>query len=171
MFDTITMVYDEIEDRILVGADIDKPTAASFWLTRRLTLSLLTQAAELLSQTSILAAAASAQDRADVAAFEREAALSATQGALSKAQADAVERRRAEAERVADISIDVFPQTIRLTISGDRGGALNGELSRPLFQRLLSMIGDEAAKGDWMSGGIAPASEQRLENSVPAVRH
>src|SRR4051812_287968 len=71
MFETITLAYDPHEDRIFVATDLGKPTAAPFWLTRRMTLAVLAQAADLLSQTSPLTAAATAQDRQEVAAFER----------------------------------------------------------------------------------------------------
>ena len=75
------------------------------------------------------------------------------------------------AERAVNINIDAFAQSMKLTISGDRGGEVAVDLPRPLFQRILSLIAEEAIKGEWtlIPTVLAPARPE--PGSVPAAKH
>jgi hypothetical protein len=169
MFESITLAYDPHEDRVVLATDLGKPAAAAFWLTRRMALALLQQAPGLLDSTSPLTAAASFHDRSEVAAIEREAALGATQNALSPTQGDLLDGARATAKLAVNINVEVLGPSLRLTLSDVTGREIHGELQRAMFQRILSLILDEAIKAQWV---LTPASDAEADLApVPIQKH
>ncbi len=168
MFETLTVAYDPFEDRVILAIDIEKPEAASFWLTRRMALALVRQASELLDQTSPLAAAASYQDRQAVAAIEREVALGVTRNALSRTEDDLLNRAKTAAELAANIHVDVLAAALKVTITGLGGREVQGEMPRAMFQRILDLLMGEAAKGDWI-GVPGPQTPAQTDVGPPSA--
>jgi hypothetical protein len=157
MFQTVTLAYDAKEDRIIAATDIGGPDGWSCWLTRRLVRAFLVQAADYVARTSPLAAKAAAHHRDELVAFERDAALDKTAPALSRTDNDAVALTKVGAELATSVTIQARGPKFRLELRGDRGGEAVGDLSRPIFQRILQVLAEEAARGEWL-GDPKPAA-------------
>lgn len=71
--ETLTFDYDEMEDRILVSANLyNHLDEINFWLTRKLTLKLLDAGAGLIKKTSPVIAKTPAEHKAAMALFEHQ---------------------------------------------------------------------------------------------------
>jgi hypothetical protein len=102
---SITFAYRAREDRVLAAVNLGQAEAWSCWLTRRLSLAVLERAAQFLATTSPLAQRAAPDQRHEVAAFERDAALATTAQALSATPTDALSPSAASAELADRLTI------------------------------------------------------------------
>ena len=103
---SVTFIYDTREDRILTAVNASHPGAWSCWLDqRRLALALLEHAAKHLSSTSALAQRAPADFRGEFVAFERDAAIAKTAGAMSNTPADVLKSSTTGAELAERLTI------------------------------------------------------------------
>lgn len=167
MSQSVTFSYDAVEDRIAAITDINSSSSPSFWLTRRMTLAFLRQASEHLERTSSAVAHAAADHRADVAAFEREAALAATAGALSPSGVQALAQGKVRAVRANSMGFQPHGVGVRFILQAD-GLAAASDWSRPLFLRILKVLEGEAAKAGWLDA----ASRSKAQAApVSMVRH
>ena len=154
---TVTFVYDTKEDRILAAINAGHPEAWSCWLTRRLVLTLLERAAEFISSTSALAQRAPADFRGEFVAFERDAAIAKTAGAMSNTPADVLKSSATAAELAERLTISNLGDRFRLELCGQSGGGAGGAPTRAELQRILQMLQAEVAKAGWL---FAPAKSQ-----------
>lgn len=154
---TVTFVYDTREDRMLAAVNAGRPDAWSCWLTRRLALALLDRAAEYLSSTSALVQRAPADLRGEFVAFERDAAISKTAGAMSSTPADVLKSSTIGAELAERLTISNQGDRVRLELRGQSGGGAEGAPTRAEFQRILQMLQAEVANAGWLA---TPAKSQ-----------
>lgn len=154
---SVTFVYDTREDRILAAINAGRPEAWSCWLTRRLALALLERAAEYVSSTSALAQRAPADMRGEFVAFERDAAIATTAGAMSNTPADVLKSSTTGAELAERLTISNQGDRFRLELHGQSGGGAGGAPTRAEFQRMLQMLQAEVAKAGWLA---MPAKSQ-----------
>jgi hypothetical protein len=168
----VNFSYVAEEDRILATINPGDPAAWACWLTRRLVLALLAPAAEFLASTSALIQRAPADVRGELASFEREAAMAATDQAMSVTPAEVLKASARAAELGVRLTIVSQADHFRVELLGDKGGEAAGMLARPELQRVLQMLQAEAAKADWF---VAPAvSMAQLAAQEPGpipIRH
>jgi hypothetical protein len=171
---TVTFVYEPREDRIAAAINAGRDEAWACWLTRRLALTLLERASGYLNKTSDLARQAPVEMRKEFAAFEREAAMASTAGAMSKTPAEIL-KSSAEAAVLAE----------RLTISrngksgfkfefhGQDGEGAVGALTRAEMERVLQMLASVVGKAGWLALPQQPqAAEAPAAASAPKpIRH
>ena len=154
---SVTFVYDLREDRILAAVNAGRPEAWSCWLTRRLSLALLERAAEYVSNTSAWAQRAPADMRSEFVAFERDAAIAKTAGAMSITPADVLKSSTTGSELAERVTIASQGDRFRLELHGQSGRGAAGAPSRAEFQRMLQMLQAEVAKAGWLA---VPAKAQ-----------
>jgi hypothetical protein len=167
---TVTFVYDPREDRIAAAINAGRPDAWSCWLTRRVALALLDRASGYLTKTSDLAQQAPAEMRKEFVAFEREAALVSTAGAMTttapqilRSSADAAERLT-----VAQNGKDGF----KFELIGQSGGGAAGVLTRAEMERVLQMLRGVAAKSGWLDPPQLPqATPSAAADVSKPIRH
>jgi hypothetical protein len=169
---TVTFVYDVREDRILAAINAGSPEPWSCWLTRRLALALLERAAEYLSITSALAQRAPADFRGEFVAFEREAAIAKTAGAMSNTPADVLKSSATGAELAERLTISNQGNSFRLELHGQSGGGVAGAPSRAEFQRILQMLHAEVAKAGWLAAPVKSQPAPATDTTAPKpIRH
>ena len=167
MSQSLTFAYDAAEDRIAAVTDVNASPGPSFWLTRRMTLAFLHQASEHLEQTSAVAAHATADHRADVIAFEQEAALAATRNAISSSNEQALAHAKTRAVRASSIGLHPRGEQLRLVLKAD-GASASSEWSRPLLLRILKTLESEVEKAGWLA---IPERPHAPITQNPVVRH
>src|SRR5438094_1971549 len=102
---SVSFTYVMQQDRVLAVVNPGTPAAWSCWLTRRVALALLEQAAGLLAKTSPLARRAPPESRQQVVAFEHQAAMTQTAGSVRAVPANSLQASAARAELVERLSI------------------------------------------------------------------
>jgi hypothetical protein len=167
---SITFAYRAREDRVLAAVNLGQAEAWSCWLTRRLSLAVLERAAQFLATTSPLAQHAAPDQRHEVAAFERDAALATTAQALSATPTDALSLSAASAELADRLTITQQGQDFRFELTGDRGGGAMGMVLRPELQRILRMLEGEVIKAGWVNI-IAASAPVAQEGARKPARH
>jgi hypothetical protein len=169
---SVTFVYDTREDRILAAVNAGHPEAWSCWLTRRLALALLERAAEYLSSTSALVQQAPADLRGEFVAFEREAAIAKTAGAMSNTPADVLKSSATVAELVERLTISNQGDKFRLELHGQSGGGAVGAPTRAELQRILQMLQAEVAKAGWLATPSKSSAAPATDAAAPKpIRH
>lgn len=163
---SVTFVYNTREDRILTAVNAGHPEAWSCWLTRRLTLALLERAAEFVASTSTLAQRAPAGFRGEFVAFEREAAIAKTAGAMSNTSAEVLKSSATVADLVERLTISNQGDRFRLELHGQSGGGAVGAPTRAELQRILQMLQAEVAKAGWLA---VPAKSQATPATTDAT--
>jgi hypothetical protein len=154
---SITFAYNTAKDRILAAINPGRPEAWSCWLTRRLVLALLSRSQEFVASTSPLLQRASFEQRSELAAFEREAAIVKTAQAMSHTPSEVVQSALPTAELAQRVTIVNQGDNLRLEIHGGAGGGADGTVTRPEFQRILQMLQQEVAKAGWL---VLPADRK-----------
>jgi hypothetical protein len=167
---SITFAYRPREDRVLAAVNLGQAEPWSCWLTRRLSLAMLERAQKFLASTSPLAPRTAPDHRTELAAFERDAALTATAGAMSSTPTDALAASAGSAELADRLTITQQGQGFRLDIIGDRGGGTSGVVLRAELQRILRMLEGEVIKAAWVAV-VAPPTAPAEEGSPKPARH
>jgi hypothetical protein len=170
---TVTFVYEPREDRIAAAINAGLPEAWSCWLTRRLALALLERASGYLSKTSDLAKQAPADLRQEFAAFEREAAIASTAGAMSRTPAEILKSSTDGAELADRLTISRHPKGgFKFELVGQGGEGAIGLLTREEMQRMLQMLSGVVAKAGWMAAAQKPQAAPLVAADAPKpVRH
>jgi hypothetical protein len=167
---SVTFVYDTREDRILTAVNANHPEAWSCWVTRRLALAVLERTGEYLTSTSALAQRAPADFRGDFLAFERDAAIAKTAGAMSNTPADVLKSSATGAELAERLTISNQGDRFRLELHGQSGGGAVGAPTRAEFQRILQMLQAEVVKAGWFDtvakSQAAPATDAIAPKSI-----
>lgn len=163
---SVSFAYVLQQDRILAAINIGTPEAWSCWLTRRVTLALLDKTAKLVTNTGHLTQRAPREGRAEVAAFEREAAMATTADRMTPITADALHASAKSAELVDRISIGEQGGNFRLELSDLKGGAAAGVLRRAGFLRITQMLQVEVAKAGWLELAPKPHPARQADNTV-----
>jgi hypothetical protein len=171
---TVTFVYDPREDRIAAAINAGRAEAWSCWLTRRLALTLLDRAAGYLNKTSDLARQAPSEMRQEFAAFEREAAMASTAGAMSKTPAEILKMSTNEAVLAERLTISRNGKSgFKFELHGQSGDGAVGALTRAEMERVLQMLASVVGKAGWLAAPVRPqAVEAPAVASAPKpVRH
>jgi hypothetical protein len=160
-----TFVYVVREDRVLAAINANLAESWSCWLTRRLALAVLERTTDYVARTSDLAQRAPAGVRGEVAAFEREAGIAKTAGAMSVTPS-AVLQSIADAAELADrLTISKQGDGFRFELYGLSGEGAAAMVTAAELQRLLQMLQAEVLKAGWLAG---PARVQAAPAAAPA---
>lgn len=168
----ITFVYTPREDRILAAINAGLREAWSVWLTRRLTLALLERTTQFLRSRSDLAQRAPAELRGEMHAFERDAAIARTKGAMSVTPTDVLQSTASWAELAERLTIKPQADNYRLELFGQSGDMAAGVVKPAELQRILQMLQAEVAKAGWLASPVkaeaaptpAPTEPKPLRN-------
>jgi len=153
---TLTFVYVPREDRIVTAINAGQPEAWSCWLTRRLALAVLDRASGYLTSTSQLAQRAPAELRSEMTAFEREAGIAKTAGAMSVTPPAILKQSETVAELADRLMIAQHGDGFRLELRGQSEEGAAGLFKRAELQRVLQMLQVEVTKAGWMAGPDKP---------------
>jgi hypothetical protein len=169
----ITFRYDGKEDRILAVINPGRPENWSCWLTRRLTLALLDRSPGLIESTSPLARRAALDARAEIAAFERDAAIASTAPAMTNTPSEVLTTGATSAELVKQVKISQQSDNFRIELQGYNGGTAVGLVSRSELQRVLEMLRSEIIKGEWQTAPTEPpvVAASPSTGAKPPSRH
>ena len=169
---SLSLTYDANQDRILAVVNPGQLDSWSFWLTRRLTLGMLARSPATLADTSAVVKQAPAEYRGDVAAFEREAALASTAGAMARTDDAVLKSNATVAELAVAVRISDLGDGFGLELHGERGGQAAGVLGRAMLQRVLQMIYAAAAKAYWLGAPVKPPKSTEAGADAPKpIRH
>jgi hypothetical protein len=170
---TVTFVYEPREDRIAAAINAGRDEAWSCWLTRRLALALLERASGYLNKTSDLAAQAPAEMRGEFVAFEREAAMASTAGAMTKTPLEILKSSASAAELAERLTISQNGKSgFKFELCGQSGEGAAGVLSRAEMQRMLQMLHAVVAKAGWIGVPAKPRAAAPVAADAPKpVRH
>ena len=169
---SMTFVYDPRQDRILAAINAGRREAWSCWLTRRVALSLLERAPELLAKTSPLTPGTAAGIRSEIVAFERDAAIATTSKAMRDTPTNVLETSAPAAELMEHLTITPRKDCFSMELRGDGGGAALGVLARVELHRILQMLQAECAKAAWLVTPIKSPTPSVTENiRRKRVRH
>ena len=170
---TVTFVYEPREDRIAAAINAGRPEAWSCWLTRRLALALLEHASGYLAKTSDLAQQAPAEMRREFVAFEREAAMVSTAGAMTKTPPEILKPSAIHAELADRVTISRHDKGgFKFELLGQSGEGAAGVLTRAEMQRVLQMLASIVAQAGWV--GTPPRAQAAPATAASApkpVRH
>jgi hypothetical protein len=153
----VTFVYVPREDRIMTAINAGRPDAWSCWLTRRLSLAVLERTASYLASKSDLAQRAPADFRSEAVAFEREAAIAKTVGAMSMTPPAVLQSSASGAELAERLTISQRGDSFRLELRGLSEEGAAGLVKRDELQRLLQMLQVEVGKAGWL---VVPGQPQ-----------
>jgi hypothetical protein len=153
----LALAYEPHQDRILAVVNPGTLDSWSFWLTRRLCLAALGQLPAVIAASSPLARKAPTEFRAELAAFEREAALASTAANMTVTPPAILQANVPAAELATAISVTEVGEQVRLEVRGERGGHAVGQMPWPSLQRTLRMIADEVDKAGWQAAPSAPS--------------
>jgi hypothetical protein len=145
----LTLAYEAVQDRILAVVNPGGLDSWSFWLTRSLVFQLLSRLPPALAATSPIAKQAPVEYHQELVAFEREAALASTQGAMSHTDHSVLRANVPSAELAVSLSLADLGQAVRLEIRGERSNQAAGVLSRADLRRVLDMLEQEVNKAAW----------------------
>lgn len=168
---SLTFVYDPREDRIAAAVNPGRPDPWSCWLTRRIALALLARMPDFLEGTSALAKRAPAEMRGEFTAFEREAAIAKTQGAMSVTPPEILKSSASAAELIDRVSIAPQGDNFRLELYGVSGDGAAAGLSRAELQRILQMLQGVVVKAGWLGAPAKTAPVATAEPSAKPSRH
>src|SRR3984885_2841489 len=170
---TVTFVYEPREDRIAAAINAGRPEALSCWLTRRLALALLEHASGYLTKTSDLAQQAPAEMRGEFVAFEREAAMASTAGAMTKTPPEILKSSASAAELAERLTISRHNKGgFKFELRGQSGEGAAGLLTRAEMQRMLAMLRSVVAKAGWVAVPAPPQASRPAAAGTPKpVRH
>jgi hypothetical protein len=147
---TLTFVYVPREDRVVAAINAGHADAWSCWLTRRLALAVLERTAQYLQSKSDLTQRAPANLRTEMIAFERDAAIAKTAGAMSTTP-PAILKQSATAAELADrLTISQIGEGFRLELLGLSGGGAAALFKPAELQRMLQMLQGEVVKAGWL---------------------
>ena len=170
MLISVTFIYVMQQDRVLAAINPGTPEAWSCWLTRRVVLALLEQAAEILAKTSALAQRVPVATRGEIVAFEHNSAMAKTAPErMSAIPADVLNASASGAELVDRLSITNQGDNFRVELRGLSGGGAAGVLRRVGLQRILQMLQDEVAKACWVDTSYKPRPAQTT--GEPGLKH
>jgi len=156
----ITFVYVPREDRILAAINAGMPEAWSLWVTRRLALAVLERASDYLRSSSNLAQRAPSEMRGELHAFEREAAIVKTAGAMSTTPPDVLQATASWAELADRVGVAQQGEHYQFELHGVSGDMAGGMLQRAELQRVLQMLHFEVGKAGWFSQPAAAPTAQ-----------
>jgi hypothetical protein len=170
---SVTFIYETREDRVLAALNAGRADAWSCWLTRRVALALLERAMQFLASTSTLAQRAPADFRGESIAFEREAAIAKTAGAMSNTPPDVLKANLAKAGLAERLSISQHGDRFRLEVHGQGDEGAAGVLTRAELQRILEMLKGQVAQAGWLAtpGQPQAAPPAAATPAVKPVRH
>src|SRR5271155_1173092 len=165
MLKNLTFVYVPREDRVLAAINAGQNDAWSCWLTRRLALAVLDRATEYVARTSDMVQRAPADLRGEFVAFERDAAIAKTAGAMSVTPPAVLQSTARAAQLAERLTIAQQADRFRLELCEQSGAGAACMLKRDELQRFLQMLQAEVAKAGWPT---APANPQAGPTSTAA---
>jgi hypothetical protein len=164
---TLTFVYVPREDRVMAAINAGAADAWSCWLTRRLALAVLERAPEYLQGKSELAQRAPAEHRGDIVAFEREAAIAKTAGAMSTTPPAILQQSATVAELADRVVISPAGEGFRLELHGLTDAGAAAVFKAAELQRVLQMLQAEVAKAGWLAPPSKPPTTPAPSSDDP----
>jgi hypothetical protein len=168
---TITFLYVPQQDRVAAAINAGRPDAWSCWLTRRLALAVLERASGYLASTSDLAQRAPAELRGEAIAFEREAAIAKTAGAMSQTPPEVLKSSAVAAELADRLTIAREQDAFRLELRGLTGEGVAGLVKRDELQRVLQMLHAVVIQAGWLAVPGAPPAPAASPGEAKPARH
>jgi hypothetical protein len=169
---SLTFIYVPREDRVLAAINAGHPDAWSCWLTRRLALAVLDRATDYLASKSELAQRAPAEVRGELVAFERDAAIAKTAGAMSITPPAILNQSATTAELGDRLTISQHGDGFRLELRGQGEGGAAAMLKPAELQRILQMLQAEVTKAGWLAVPAKPqAAQTAAATDTKPVRH
>jgi hypothetical protein len=168
---TITFLYVPQQDRVAAAINAGRPDAWSCWLTRRLALAVLERASGYLASTSDLAQRAPAELRGEAIAFEREAAIAKTAGAMSQTPPEVLKSSAVAAELADRLTIAREQDAFRLELRGLTGEGVAGLVKRDELQRVLQMLHGVVVQAGWLAVPGASAAPAAPAGEAKPARH
>jgi hypothetical protein len=162
---TLTFVYVPREDRVMAAINAGHADAWSCWMTRRLALAVLERAPEYLESKSELAQRAPADLRPEMVAFEREAAIAKTAGAMSTTPPAVLQQSATAAELADRVTISPVGEGFRFELHGLTDAGAAAVFKPAELQRMLQMLQAEVVKAGW----LAPPSKPQAAAAPGAV--
>lgn len=153
----LALAYDAVQDRILAVVNPGSPSSWAYWLTRRLVLQMLGRLPAHLLSRSDRAVSTPAEFGPELAAFQKDAALVHTAGAMTTTAPTVMQMNAATAELAVSVSVDDASGSYRVALTGERGSAAAGILATADLLRILHMLEQELTKAGW-SAVEAPGS-------------
>jgi len=142
------------------------------WLTRRVALSLLERAPELLATTPPFRGGAAPEFRSEIVAFERDAAIATTAEAMRDTPSNVLETSVPAAELMEHLMITPRKGGFSVELRGDGGGAAVGVLTRAELHRVLLMLQAECVSAAWLVTPIkSPTPAITEDTGRKRVRH
>lgn len=135
-------------------------------------LAMLDRAAEFIVSTSALVRRTTPDQRGQVAAFEREAAMAGTARSMSPAAPEALKSNATATELMQRVNLTHQGERFRLEFRGNAGGGADGVVTQAELQRILQMLKAEVDKAGWATTpASAPAKTSTEEPAPKPVRH
>lgn len=157
---SLSVHYEQVEDRILAVVNIDEDTAG-YWLTRRMTLTLIDHANPYLDRMSPVIGKTPYDMRAELSEMERQVALARTADAVTITRSEVVVQAAGTADLVTGVTIAKTGEEFALVLRG-RNGQASVNWSRDHLQRIVVMLEELTAKAGWREGppvAVAPAQK------------
>jgi len=168
---TITFVYEPREDRIAAVINAGGAEAWSCWLTRRLALAVLKRMPDYLSKSSELAQRVPAPLRPEIASFERQSAIAATERAMSYGPPPVPKSSVAQPELAERLTITPQGERVRLELHGQSGEAAVGALTRAELQRIVHMLEGVVVQAGWVAAPAPAPAAAPADTAPKSVRH
>jgi hypothetical protein len=169
---TLAFAYDLHEDRILAIVNPEQQPWAC-WVTRRLALATLHETGKFIVKTSPLARHAAPAFRAEISAFEREAAMANTAKSVRNVPFAGSSTYVSAARRADRLTITSHADKFKIELFDSKGDAAGAVIGRADLQRIMQMLDYEVRKAGWIDivnvQPIAPGTD--TGRSPGWVRH
>lgn len=158
---TLTVGYDETEDRLLMTCRAAGGEAVTLLLTRRITRRLLAGFAGVLARSSPTLGRTPAELRAEVIVLEHLGALAGAGAVLPEAgppgpeAGPAADGGRPAIKLVTKVDLQTLPDRFLLVFHDAESALVRLAARRPEFHRLLSLLDRHAAAAEWSIRGDA----------------
>lgn len=118
---SLTFHYEQTEDRILAVVNIDGENTAGYWLTRRMTLTLIDHANPYLDKMSPVVSKTPFEMRAELSEMERQVALARTADAVTRTPTESLAPAAGTADLVMEVTIAKAEEEFALVLRGRNG--------------------------------------------------
>lgn len=160
---SLSLFYNEAEDRLVFLATDEAGTRLALVLTRRLTARLIDGVASILQKSNLAASMMPADIQADLVMLEHQEAVAHRAHGSSKTDGGSPDARPATGWPmqlpgifVTSVDIVTMPTHFRIRIRNGKAVAAHFDCNRSELHRVLDMLVARASQADW---GIAVKAE------------
>jgi len=154
---SLTLHYEPTEDRILAVINAGETDTAGYWLTRLMTLNLISHANPYLDRMSPVISKTPADMQAELSEMERQVALARTADAVTATPTESLAPAAGAADLVIGVTISKTGEEFALVLKG-RNSQASLTWSRDHLKRIVVMLEELAAKAGWREGGQSGAA-------------